>query len=290
IEKTAGTTLVELLRKHFGSRYLGVRPFWDQDPVFGPGDLRLMLKLFPRTRCLSSHSLTPHIALSAVRDDISFFTFLREPVQRYISHYRWQIEHDWHDLPLEKWITDSFYHDWMTKKLAGKNDPDAAYRLLRDRVPVVGLLERFDEGLLLLRRMIGDKRFDIHHGPPRNVSGRMEVKNRIDAMMQTLRPRLEAANRNDMELYRRVVQELYPERLRAYGETLAADLAEFQRVNARTPSFRTKRDRLFRRLYFRARVARAKSGLRESPNTGALALPDHWTREFPGHAEKPVVQ
>ena len=116
----------------------------------------------------------------------------------------------------------------------GGVDLDAAIRVLSEKLLVVGLVERFDESLVLMRNKAGMKRFDIRYTRER-VAEDNTIKRRIldDPASHKL---LVEANRTDAELYRFVEEELMARQRREYGSTFDADVAAFQQ--AKTPPSR----------------------------------------------------
>lgn len=238
IPKTAGWTTTIILRKSFGARHVDVRPFFQKDKDFGLGDLDILQRLNKGLCSIAGHCVRPIIEYERLRNDVKYFTFLREPVSRYISQYRFRWAQGLHRAELEEWIKNPKFHNRMSRFLAGKPDADAAYRILCDRMMFVGLQENFDESLLMLRRKVGEGGgiLDIHYGSAANVTSSTSVTSASELVTNELRPLLAQANLVDTELYNRVVEELYPRQLAEYGSTLAEDLDSFQRQNQKTPS------------------------------------------------------
>jgi hypothetical protein len=107
-----------------------------------------------------------------------------------------------------------------------------AVRILRTKRVFVGLTERFDESLVLLKALVA-RELNLAYKPV-NVSRRNTIAERLLSDART-RQLLIEANRADLELYGFVKDELYPGLRREYGPTLEADVAEYQRT--RPPTF-----------------------------------------------------
>jgi hypothetical protein len=149
----------------------------------------------------------------------SYFTVLRDPVERAISYYyhvRRDHNHHWHDfvvsddLGLKAFLEsgkDIGMSDFQTRVLAGGPWHDAPYgkcppeaveaakHHLREYFSVVGLLKRFDETLLMLRQAFGWRNLFY---VPRNITRQRPKK--ADLLPSTLRAIAEA-NRRDIALY-----------------------------------------------------------------------------------------
>lgn len=86
------------------------------------------------------------------------------------------------------------------------------------RVRCVGLTERFNESLLLIRHHMNLENFVVAYGQPRNPARKGEVRKRILERFDKYRNEVHDRNRLDLELYDYAVRELYAEQVRRYGE------------------------------------------------------------------------
>jgi hypothetical protein len=195
----------------------------------------------------------------------TYITFLRRPVERVLSFYYYARSTPDHylyplvtagrlDLKtlLAREVTLELRNE-QTRLLAGDEweDPQrivtrAALELakanLRTHFRVVGLLEEFDASLLLLRRA-----FDWHlpFYVKENVTKEKPDNTSLDAETHRL---VEDANSLDLELYE-YARSLFDEQRRAAGDSFAAELCHFRRLNRayarRVPRFA----RLFGRIF-----------------------------------------
>ena len=154
----------------------------------------------------------------------SYFTILREPMERTLSVYFHRRNQYGFRLSLEEWIhsaRDFQLDNAQTRFLCGRlPDEDVwftkctpemlelAKRNLRERFSVVGITERFDEAYLLMARTFGWRvsGYDVY-----NVNRR---RPRGDAIPNAIRQRLEERNRFDAELYE-FARALFEEQLAA---------------------------------------------------------------------------
>ena len=147
--------------------------------------------------------------------ELRFFTFLREPVDRTLSHYyAIRGSRGGHDLPplpvdatLEDTLAGGYLHDNLqTRMLSGLPEPFGevddemlaqAKHNLRDGLACFGLTERFDESLVLAKQRLGLR--SILYGSSARVNAK---RPRGDDVPAELRHAAERCNRHDIELYR----------------------------------------------------------------------------------------
>jgi len=233
IQKTAGVTINRILRRSFGLRHCDVEP-WSSDEryydtFYSAGDHRRLERLYPNLLSIAGHQVKPHSDLRDVCPDIRYFTFFREPEARTASHYQYVVQKMGKTEPFEQWIKREEFHDVQTKHIAGSADLDAAIKTLHEDCIFVGLIERFDESLVIMKNKLSDPRFDIRY-TRENVARDATIKKRLidDPTTNAL---LKGANRIDNELYNYVVGELYEKQKREFGESLASEVQTFQGDN-----------------------------------------------------------
>jgi hypothetical protein len=251
IEKAAGTTLLYILRRNYLFRYLDVRPLHaPADGMFKASDLRTCLRINPFLRCIGGHAVRPCSDLEIVAPDIRYITLLRDPVQRYLSQYRYWLDVLGKDWTFEEFLQHEPSFDFQTRKIAGSRSLDSAKRILTDRFFLVGVAEQFDEFILELRARVSAEHFDPHY-TRRNVAGKREEK-RITQSIERHIERIHSNNAADIALYRYVVDELIPRQRGAYAGELAADLEAFRRSNDGAAGGRARllADALCRKLYY----------------------------------------
>lgn len=257
VEKAAGTTVHQIQKRWFGAGYCPVEKWSLEDDAFSADDLRRLRRLYPRLRAIGGHWVKPYGDLERGACPVLWWTLLREPLARCASHYQYQVQRMGKTLSFEEWIADPRYRNFQTKKLVGCGDPEAAARLLAERFVFVGLAERFDESMLMLRRRVAPER--PLRWIPENVASGDELKSSLleDAERRAL---LAEANRADLELYRYVAEELFPRERAAYGErALAADLERLTRERERLGlDLRRLWSDLWRLLLYKPALRRAR--------------------------------
>jgi len=228
IPKTAGTTLNAILARQYapdetheimmrGMSWLRPRPTLVPKPLISFSKIRRLKSSLRHGRTV--RMIHGHFDLSIKRvlpDDVRLFTFLRDPVERAISHYyhyRRQTGDPVHPLAmsstLEEWVGDCGLVEMdngQTRRLAGEmNLPcgrvtqallERAKSNLARNFAVVGLTERFEEPLILLQRAFG---WALQRFALRNVGDNRPRRDTVSG--ETLKV-LEDRNRYDADLYR----------------------------------------------------------------------------------------
>ncbi len=242
IAKTGGETVETLLRSAHGPRHCDARyvpprgeggdPFAVRHvvPKYGPAQFRRALRLHPGLRSIGGHPVTLWSELETVRPDVRYFCLVREPLARDVSHYLFHRRHDRPCLDWERWLEWDVPWNHQAKMLSpdGRAD-DALARVARLR-PFIGLTERFDESLVILRRLFAPG-LNIAY-VRRNTAPDREPARAMLADPAT-RAALQARNGEDRAIYDHVANELYPAWRREYGPTLERDVEEFRRERER---------------------------------------------------------
>jgi Sulfotransferase family len=245
IEKTGGTTLHSILRRSFGTRHCDIRlPLakrtadkHDFRPHVDAADLRRARRLYRNLRGISGHIVRAYADLHQECLEIQFFTWLREPLSRYRSHFLNRgVRYNRADF--DRWFSDSRHHNWQSKIIAGEPSGEKAIEMLATRFGMVGLMEQFDESLLLLGDWLCDREFRPEY---RRLNQLAEKRRPCDiareksdtSYLETdeVRDQIREANAEDLKLYDYVTQVVYPRQVAAYDGDLAADLEGLRERN-----------------------------------------------------------
>jgi hypothetical protein len=233
IEKAAGTTITTILRQSFGLLHCDLaswRQYREEYAVPTAVDLRRAVQFYPGLESVSGHGVVPHCGFDRICPEIRYYTLLREPIRRCASHYQHQVQTMRKMTPpFDEWIRQEVYHNFMTKKLGGTDRAEDAIALLESRVGMVGLVERFDESLLLLRRWARHPRLDIRYRS-QNVAPKDVIKDQLLSDPRTLQA-IRDVNQEDQKLFEYIVRERFPRQVAEYGPELPGDLAAFRRDN-----------------------------------------------------------
>ena len=227
IPKTAGTTLNSILAREYspdetyevmmrGMSLSVPKPVMLPRPVISFSKIRRLKSALRHRHGL--RLIRGHFDLSLGKllpPDTQFFTLLRDPVERAISHYyhyRRQTADPIHPLAMRSTLTEWVsscglveMDNGQTRRLAGEiNLPwgevtlqtlDRAKSNLAGNFAVVGLTERFEESLILLHRAFN---WPLHGFTASNVGN--DRPRRTELSAEALQA-IENCNRFDLDLY-----------------------------------------------------------------------------------------
>jgi hypothetical protein len=262
VMKTGGQTMCDILRQSFPGRHCDLQA----KGVATADDLRFARAFYPRLRSIAGHGVVPLGNLASACDSIRYFVFLRDPVERCVSHYQYRRNKD-ETSDFESWLVRN--QNYQTRFLCMTSDSgelwpvadvDRAIDAIDRHVGFVGLQERFDESLVLLGRWVADLAFDPAYRA-RNVASTNAVRRQIlddPRLVEMIR----AHHVEDEKLYRHVRDVVYPRQVAQYGDSLAADVAT---LRSRLPAPQ-------RRVVSRA-LAAVKRGVLYKPLARALRRP-----------------
>jgi hypothetical protein len=246
IPKTAGTTLRRIIDKQYRPREI-----YSTDPTpLQPGVSLKAFKQLSTAERAQIRLLRGHLPFGVhtfVPEPSTYFTVLRDPVERVLSYYyfarrfspRALQQHD--NVPaltLPRFVESRASlktRNLQTRLLAGvghrrasQKDEDEILALakknLHEAFTVVGLTERFDETLLLLKNS-----FHWRHlfYVKLNVTRRRPTQY---AIPPEIRQVIRVDNQLDLELYR-YAQELFERQIQRQGPAFAEQLRRFQSCN-----------------------------------------------------------
>jgi hypothetical protein len=245
IEKTAGSTMTTILRRSFGTRHCDIRlPIakrlarnYDRKPCIDRADLERALRLYPKLRSIAGHSVKPYEELGEMAPEVRFFTFLRNPAKRFLSHFLNRACIYTREA-FDVWVSTPWTQNWQTKVIAGVPDANKAIEIIEERIGFIGLTERFDESLVMLGQWIAEPGFS---GEYRRVNQLQEKRRPRDlerertdmAYLKTeyAQQRIAEANAEDQKVYDYVLSKVYPRQVAAYQGNLEADVLKLQDRN-----------------------------------------------------------
>lgn len=233
IPKAAGTTLHDVLERQYARDRIY--------NVIGPRDVRIdAFRALPvderrRYRLIKGHM---HFGLhELIPNPTTYITVLRDPVDRVLSHYFYVKRTPRHylykhvtekSITLEEYVSSRMsleLNNGQVRALFGSGHVDVPYGTctremliaanhnLQHHFSIVGIAERFDETLLLMKRAMGWKRPPVY--VRKNVT--KSRLRRTDVAASVIR-RIEADNELDIELYDRARS--------AFGEDVDEMLAD----------------------------------------------------------------
>lgn len=246
IEKTAGRTVRAVLLRSFGAGHCEIRtPYARREPELEDrrvhvtaADLRKVRRIYRNLRGVAGHNVKAYSDLERESPGIRYFTWLRDPVKRYLSHFKNRARAYGRE-DFERWADAAWTHDWQTKMIAGEASAQKAIDLLATRIGFVGLTETFDESLLELGQWLGEPGFRPEYRPVNQLAGKQRARDaaRIQADLGYLelpevRERLRAINSLDQQVYDFAAREFCARQRRDYRGDLAVDVAALRERNA----------------------------------------------------------
>tara|TARA_B100000315_G_scaffold110430_1_gene101273 strand:+ start:5174 stop:6124 length:951 start_codon:yes stop_codon:yes gene_type:complete len=300
IGRAAGTTFRYVLRRNFRDRLLPIHSHLIKEH-FGADritprtnkltdeELTQILNCYPGIECISGH----FFCFPNRFDNFKVMTILRDPVERVVSHYL-SFRRKYLDLNVDEFpdhmkydfrydINLFFKHcDYVSSKYGVANscvngqtwsldsnmNLDQAINRLKNDFFFVGLVEKFDEGLLILSEQFRElgRSFDIMYETQdvassvvdgvRYMSQRKAVKIQKKAketlITDNIRKKIKEMNQMDYILYEEA-KKLFNERLSQYQGDVKADLYNYRR--------QLRQWKLKNRLYGPLKVSQVKSSI-----------------------------
>tara|TARA_B110001469_G_C9636135_1_gene319014 strand:+ start:1140 stop:1961 length:822 start_codon:yes stop_codon:yes gene_type:complete len=164
IEKTAGTTLdyfmINNVFFYFGLQTWSV---WSNDnrTLFTQEKYRLLKKALPFIKGIGGHSIRAFQGYEMI-EPVRYVTFLRDPIDRYISHYKHQVHKMGLDWTIEEFLNEKRFDNNITKKLSSTGDLNIAIENLY-KLDFIGIQEQFDTSLLLMKQELDLEGFTLDY-------------------------------------------------------------------------------------------------------------------------------
>lgn len=243
VPKAAGTTLRKIIERQYKSEAILTtgEPWheWVKEFESLPQAQKKGIRIFLGHLRFGFHAYLPQPS--------TYFTMLRDPVDRIVSYYYFVLEspdHYLYDIVTSQNMTlkdllcseiSTEFDNGQTRSISGighrigfgQCSPEtlqAAQANLREHFAVVGLTEHFDESLLLLKRTFGWRiPFYVRENVTKNRPRREEMpKDTLDLIARY--------NQLDIKLYR-YAQKLFDELISQQGTTFERDVNSFKVLN-----------------------------------------------------------
>lgn len=254
IEKSAGTSMIHLLRHNYCLRYLDVRPLGHKEKIFKAEDLVGYIKLAPWLRAIGGHSVVPWSNLNAIAN-VRYVTLLRDPVKRYVSQYRYWNSHLGKSISMEEYLSKEGPRNIQVKKLAGEANLNRAMDNIDDKFACVGVVEHLDAFLRECQNSEMDNGFKALR-IERNVNKHAAIS--ADNIVDQYEDEIRENNRLDLELYEKILKNI-EEQLMSEGNA-SSSIPDIKR------SPQLAFDYIFRKFYVEPVTGwlRTRSGLEKS--------------------------
>jgi len=208
IEKAAGSTIHDIMYANFFPYYVASPVKYEkgednQKKQLEKKQLGEIFRRVPRLKAAGGHSLRCY---GGNEPDIFYFSFLREPTSRYLSHYFYQKEVMGVDRSFEEFLDDGYFNNFMCRKISGESNADAAIDVIKKKEVLLCLVERFDESLEKLANFLADKKIHNNFQAGYQVSNSRDSRNggrsdELEELKTKYRDRILLNNREDIKLY-----------------------------------------------------------------------------------------
>jgi hypothetical protein len=222
IERCGGTTINHLML----SNYPGVLapkiaasinqkskqvPSYD----YRPEDLKQLLSVYPRIRFIGGHHTRVYQPYQGViKRPAFFFTFLRDPLDRYLSHLNYQRISMGINWTPDEFIHNPRFNNWQTFRIAGEQNLSKAKEYLADKMNFTGITEKFDESLVMMRNLAGLEGFRLKYAQQNRIRSEKNPASlkilKYDDLDNHQKNKLQENNQLDLELYEYALKEIFP--------------------------------------------------------------------------------
>lgn len=217
--KTAGTSLSRDFIAYYGPK-MHIVPGGLQmnDVAYDQKDfLKDYTKSNGNLNLMVGHPLRPYKAFEIPEVELVWFTFLRDPKSRYVSHFLHNYEWSNHfSIPryksmkshsVQEWEKIEGYANYQTKFIAGESNAEKAIDIINEKLHWVGITEEFDQGVMSLKHHLGLRGFS---SAPVVRNSSLAGKRQKSEILETDGDFLESINQEDQKLYDYVKSEIWP--------------------------------------------------------------------------------
>ena len=234
IGRTAGTTIHHLLMNNSLS-YLHLDSWFcflnERGNYLSQARAQSLLKVLPFTWGFGGHFIRPFLDDELVLKRKPFyFTFMRDPIRRYLSGYNFLRLRKRQNISFTDFLNKRGQDNITTKRIAGACDLQLAKEVIRKKIGFVGLVEKFDESLLLLRNELKIPGFKVNY-QKKNIISPVEGALLLSELSEADLTLVKKNNELDMELYKYVSEEIYPDYLRRCPGKIEEELYRFRISN-----------------------------------------------------------
>jgi len=209
LPKTAGSSFAKTLEAHFGNSLLLdyadrpiSKPIFERNREALLSSLRLAEQGISDFQCVHGHFLPIKYLLLNSKQKLFFLTWMRDPVERAISHYRyWQGSYDpnKHCPPHHKRVIEE---GWSLERFCLGPEFRNLYSQYMWGFPLemfdfIGIVEFYEDDLAYLADNYLEASLDIC---------RLNVSDKKDEIPPELREAIERYHDKDVQLYRRALQ------------------------------------------------------------------------------------
>lgn len=226
IPKCGGVTMNYILRRHFGLKHIEtIQKYQNNKMIFNNDDLLFQIKINPFVNSIAGHGFAclDINRINIKNKNLLFYTMLRNPIDRVFSQYRFQVKRYNLSDDFNKWFQEYHISNGIVKHIAGSNNLGLAMDILSNNYQAVGLMEKYDESLLIFKQRLSLQGINLHY-KIKNVTNKSERDKEIEYKYKDM---VISNNLNDIKLYEFVLNTIWENQIDDYNlSKLEADLSK----------------------------------------------------------------
>jgi len=178
-------------------------------PYYGPYITKeafdFLCKFYPvKVNGLGGHRVDPRVDYFGNQ---FLFSMIRDPLDRFISHYNWQVNIMNKERTIEEFLEVEYFLNFQTFRLTGYRDIERAREIIETRYDFIGLLEDFSYSMSILsEELLGSKDKLIYEHS--NTSKYKTALKKADLSQKTI-AKIKECNQVDFEVYELVKEGFY---------------------------------------------------------------------------------
>ncbi len=214
IPKTAGTTVTDILINEYGTKLISIIPRNSQTYTYS--DLKEDLHIYKNPSCITGHYLKPFVDFKEYNEQMEWFTFIRDPIKTFISLYIHQFmgKHAKYKVEFSDWMTKFNRKNRIVNWIAGQNNLEKAKEIIGEKFKFIGITEKFDESLVLLKEKFNLRSVDYS---VKMESRDPHLKKEILNDLGRFEDQIMLNNDLDTELYQYVLNKIFPLQIEEMG-------------------------------------------------------------------------
>jgi len=229
IERAGGTTFNSILRNNYPF-YIVLTPWelWtnEEKSFIKSNQLKLIQKLIPFLKGIGGHTIRYNENLGKIlNEDIFYITFLRNPINRFISHYYYQKYTMGIPWNIDDFINERRFSNFMTKRFGLDDDLDKAISTI-EKINFVGITDLFDESLIILKNLLNSK-FDIFYEKKNTY---FQLNHKKESFSNQVMSNILEVNEKDLILYKYALEK-FKKKVFSYGDDFGEKLRIFKDKN-----------------------------------------------------------
>lgn len=199
IEKTGGTTIIQLLRARLGFSHVDLIPFANRSQIAAPGDVRYARLTNPFVKSVAGHSIRPY-GQQWASSNLRFSALLRNPSERYVSDFFHFTRHMSFPNDFELWMSWVDRQNFQTSSIAGDGLIDLAIEDYKSGELLLGTLPNINNfaSQLLLNCGISNSNNSVDLGVTNKGS---QGKSSAQDYLERYEAEIRSKNESDWYLY-----------------------------------------------------------------------------------------